>query len=180
MRFLRTYLDTIIISLFEIVAGILLMIKPVEFTSGIIIFAGVILMILGLTSIIKYFFANAGEAALRQLLSKGIIAILIGIFCAFNTKWFISVFPILTVVYGVLVLFVGVHKVQLTIDCIRLKTKKWYLPAISAILSIALAIVIIANPFTSTQILWCFTGITIIVEAVCDIVAMIVDACSNR
>ena len=57
---------------------------------------------------------------------------------------------------------------------VRAKEKKWFLPIISAILSIACAAVILANPFASTTVLWMFTGITLIAEAILDIVTLIV------
>ena len=63
----------------------------------------------------------------------------------------------------------------MTADLIRLKKDKWYIAAISAGVSIICAAVVLGNPFTSTAALWMFTGITLIVEAVIDLVTLIVN-----
>ncbi|MGM9650464.1 MAG: DUF308 domain-containing protein [Faecousia sp.] len=59
-------------------------------------------------------------------------------------------------------------------DKIRLKLKKWYLTALSAILTIACAVVILCNPFSSTAVLWTFIAVILIVEAIVDIIAAII------
>ena len=90
------------------------------------------------------------------------------------TEKFIVTFPALTIIYGVVVFLTGLGKVQLTADMLRRKSKKWFLAIISAVISIACAAVILNNPFTSTAVLWMFTGITLIVESVIDLVTLII------
>lgn len=165
--------SSIFLCLFEVVVGILLLINPVSFTSGIIIAAGIALLCIGLTSIIKYFKADAEEAALSQSLLQGLVALLAGGFCAFNSHWFVVTFPVLTIIYGIVILVTGLGKVQMAVDLLRAKRKKWFIAAISAVISIACGVVILNSPFSSTAILWVFTGISLIVEAVVDIVALI-------
>ena len=80
--------------------------------------------------------------------------------------------PLLTILYGVAILISGVGKIQWTADMLRFGRKRWYLPAASAVCSLAFAAVILFNPFTTTEILWSFTGIVLIVEAVFDIIAI--------
>lgn len=173
MKNLKNNISGIILCLFEIVVGILLLINPIAFTTSIIITAGIVLLIIGLISAIKYFRVDAEEAAARQYLVKGLIALLAGAFCVFKSNWFIITFPVLTLLYGVVVLIAGLGKVQLTLDMVRSKNKKWFLGIISALLSIICAIVILKNPFTSTTVLWMFTGISLIIESVIDIITLI-------
>lgn len=172
MKTVKENMNGILVCLFELVVGVLLLISPVGFTSGIIIACGVVLLISGLGSIIKYFRTDPGEAAKSQALLKGLIGLLAGGFCVFQSEWFIVTFPILTLIYGVVILVSGLGKVQWTVDMLRLKKKNWYLAAISAVISIACSAVIITSPFSSTAILWMFTGISLIVEAVFDVVAL--------
>ena len=56
---------------------------------------------------------------------------------------------------------------------VRTKQKYWFVALISAILTLAFAVLIVANPFSSTAFLWSFIGVTLIVEAVMDIVTFI-------
>lgn len=174
MKNLKNNLNGILLCLFEIVIGILLLINPIGFTTGIITTAGIVLLIMGLISVIKYFRTEAKEAATGQYLVKGLVELVSGVFCVFKSHWFIVTFPALTLIYGIVVLLTGLGKIQMTFDLIRAKNKKWFLAAISAVLSVICAVVILNNPFTSTSVLWMFTGITLIVEAIFDIIALIV------
>lgn len=173
MDFLKRSLSGIAMSFVELIIGILLLINPVGFTSGIIITFGIAMILWGLVNIVKYFRAEAEEAAVRQLLAIGLAKLLIGAFCAFRSRWFVATFPVLTLLYGVVILFVGLRKVQWTVDMLRLKRKRWFLALISAAVSLACGIVIITSPFSSTAVLWMFTAIGLIVEAVCDMVVAI-------
>ena len=90
--------------LLVLVIGILLLIKPVGFTSGIIVIIGLLLAAQGIKSIVQYFKMKPAEASKEQLLSKGLIGTLIGCFCMFRSRWFIATFPVLTMIYGVMIL----------------------------------------------------------------------------
>lgn len=174
MKSLKQNANSIFLCLFELLVGVLLLIDPVGFTSGIIVAAGIVLLVLGLIKVIKYFRADMQEAAAGQLLVKGLVSLLFGCFCVFRSQWFIATFPLLTIIYGVATLVAGLGKVQLCVDLLRRKNKKWFLAAISAVVSIVLAVVIIRSPFASTAVLWTFTGISLIVEAVLDVITLIV------
>ena len=173
MNTLKQRMNGTVMSIVELVIGILLLINPVGFTSGIIVMSGIILMICGLINAVKYFRSDPEDAAVKQLMVKGLAELLIGAFCAFRSHWFIVTFPVLTLIYGVVILFTGLTKVQWTVDMVRLKRKRWFLALISAVVSIVCGIVIITSPFSSTAVLWMFTGISLIVEAVFDIAAAI-------
>lgn len=166
-------LGGVAMSLVELIIGILLLVDPVGFTSGIIVAFGVVLMLMGVGSIIKYFRTEPEEAAVKQSLVKGLIELLSGAFCAFHSHWFIATFPVLTLVYGLGILITGLTKLQWTVDIIRMKRSRWFLAAISAAVSILCGIVIITSPFSTTAVLWMFTGISLIVEAVFDMIGAI-------
>lgn len=93
------------------------------------------------------------------------------IFIMFRSEWFIVTFPILTVFYGALSLAGGIGKIQWAVDMLRQKQKYWYIEIFGAILSVIFSVLILANPFASTAILWTFIGVSLLVEAVVDIIA---------
>lgn len=167
---LKRNLGSVAMSIAEIVVGILLLINPVAFTSGIIVAVGIALMIMGVGTTIKYFRTEPEEAAAGQILVKGLLELLGGTFCAFNSHWFIATFPVLTLVYGVVILVTGITKLQWTVDIIRMKRSKWFCVAISAAISILCGITVIMSPFSTTAFLWMFIGITLIVDAVFDMI----------
>lgn len=167
---LKRNLNSMAMSLAEAIIGILLLINPTGFTSGIIIAVGVVLMIMGVGKIIKYFRTEPEEAAAGQNLVKGLILLLAGAFCACNSPWFIAAFQVLTLVYGVVMILAGITKIQWTVDIIRMKRSKWLWTAISAAVSVLCGIVVVTNPFGTTAVLWMFIGITCIVDAVFDMI----------
>ncbi len=173
MKAFRQNGNAIIMCIIEIVVGILLLVNPVGFTAGIIIAAGIALMVNGIFNVIQYFRRSPEVAAVGQLLMRGLISLLAGAFFTFNPQWFIITFPMIAILYGIAVLIGGLRKVQMTIDMFRLKNTKWWWGAISAGISVICAVVIINNPFSTTVALWWFTGISLIVEAVFDAVTLI-------
>lgn len=157
----------------EILLGILLLIDPIGFTTGIIVVIGIVLAIVGICALVRYFRSDPREAAQKNGLAIGLILALLGIFCIFKSEWFLITFPLLTAFYGVLTLANGISKVQWAVDMLRMKQKYWFVAIIGAILTLLFAILILANPFATTAILWDFIAITLIVEAVVDILAFI-------
>ncbi len=173
MRKANIGIASILMSLVEILIGILLLINPVGFTSGIINTFGVIIAVFGASEIIQYFRSDAEEAAREDWLTKGVLFAGGGLFCILKTEWFIATFPVITLLYGVFILMTGVSKLQKAIDMLRLKQKFWYIMLISAVLTLVVAILAITNPFATTAVLWTFIGISLIVEAVMDVVAFV-------
>ncbi len=173
MKIIKNNIPTILLSLFEIAVGILLLLEPVGFTKGIITAAGILLIVLGILRAINYFRTDAKEAAGGRMLFTSLTLFLAGGFCALRTDWIMEVFPILTMLYGVVILLTGLMKVQWTVDMLRLKKKSWFLTGIGAFVSVLFAVLILANPFATTEVLWMFTGIALIVESVSDIGLMI-------
>ena len=168
MRAIQKNGGSILMCVLEILVGVLLLVDPTGFTSAIIIAAGAALILYGVNSIVRYFRADAAEGALRQSLFKGLLLLLGGLFCVLRSRWFVDTFPLLTILYGIGLLISGIGKIQWMADMIRFGRKRWYLPAISAVLSLIFAAIILCSPTA----LWSFLGIVLIVEAVFDIVAI--------
>lgn len=160
-------------SIAELIIGILLLIDPLGFTSGIIIVFGIVMIIMGIVNIIRYFRTGAVEASQGTALTKGVILTVIGAFCTFRSDWFLTTFPVITILYGAVILVSGVFKLQQAVDMVRIRQKSWPVALIGALLTLIFALFIIFNPFTSTVVLWKFIGITLIIEAVMDILSFL-------
>ncbi len=176
----KTNVNSILISILEIAVGVLLMINPLGFTSGIIIILGSVLVVIGLICIINYFRSCPDEAALGQNLFKGILSMTAGVFCVVKSDWLIAIFPLITMIYGLAVLLEGIFKIQWAANMIRLKKARWLLPVIGAVLSIICAVIILSNPFGSTIVLWNFIAITLIVEGVFNFVILIAESSKRK
>ncbi len=166
-------MGTILACIVEIIIGVLLLINPVGFTAGIIMTLGIVLAIMGIFNLVGYFRATPEEAAQGSGLVKGLLLVGGAFVCLFKTQWLIAAFPLITVFYGIVILITGINKLQWAIDLLRLKEKHWYVALIGAALSVLFAVVILMNPFTSTGVLWTFIAISLIVEAIMDILTFI-------
>lgn len=173
MKYIKTNGKVIFVGLVELLIGILLFIDPIRFTSGILRGVGVVVLVYGGVCLLSYFTTEPMQAALEQTLSKGLLMILLGGFLTFMTERAISVFPLLTHLYGIIILIVGVLKLQQCVDLLRLKTSCWYLAGINAVLAIAFAAVILSDPFETAIILWRVAAAALIVEALLDTVILI-------
>ena len=172
MKFLKQKGSAIVTGLVELLIGILLFVDPVGFTSGILMAVGVIFLLCGVVCLIHYFNTDPVQAALEQNFSKGLVMILLGGFLVLRTQQVIALFPLLTHLYGVAILIVGVVKLQQGVDLLRLKARYWFLAGVNALLAILFAAIILSNPFASTIVLWQVAAISLIVEAVLDIAVL--------
>lgn len=168
-----TKISKLVIAICELAIGIVLFIHPVSFTTAIITILGILVFIAGILCVFHYFKASPAEAARGNDLTQGLLEVSAGLFCIFKSNWFIVTFPLLTVLYGVIMLIGGISKIQWTVDLLRMNADKWFWAAISAVITIICSGVILCNPFTSTEVLWTFIAVTLIVEAAADVLVVI-------
>ena len=173
MTFLKKNSVNLLIGLCELALGILLLINPTGFTTGIIIAFGAACLIFGIVQIVFYWRKPFAEAMSRLYLMKGLVSVSVGLFCVCFSHWFLETFVLLSFLYGILLLGSGFYKVQWSIDLLRQKEKRWWMGAISAVLTIVFALLIIGNPFPSVNATWIFSGIALIVAAVVDLVTLL-------
>ena len=111
MKALKENAGSLLLCVFEAVVGILLLLDPIAFTTGIIVAFGVVLLLMGIGSAVGYFRMDALAGAASRSLLKGLILIAAGAFCVFRSYWFIISFPVLSVIYGVSILGAAAHQV---------------------------------------------------------------------
>lgn len=179
MNKIKEKFGSILMFLGEIIIGILLLINPMGFTKTIIIGAGLVLTVMGVLNIIRYFKTEIYFAMKEQSLSTGLMLLTVGLFCVFWSEWFIATFPVLTVIYGISILLTGLKKIEWTVNAVRLKRKYWYITGINALLTIIFSLIVISNPFSTITLLWQFTGVILIIESIFDIVSLVFDIKEN-
>lgn len=173
MKFLKENSVNLLISLGELILGILLLVGPESFAVGITIAFGAVCLICGIVQIIFYWIKPLDQAISQLYLMKGLISVSTGLFCIIFSDWFGHSFKILLLIYGVILLICGFYKVQWCFDLLRQKQTRWFLGAIIAATTILFALLIIANRFSSMKSSWTFSGIFLIIQAVMDLVALL-------
>ena len=179
MGFLKKNGSTIVAGLVELLIGILLFVDPAGFTAGILKVVGVILLLCGVVCLIRYFRTEPVQAALEQNFSKGLVMILLGVILALQTELVMGIFPLLAQLYGIAILVIGLVKLQQGVDLLRLKARFWFLAGINALLAVVFSAIILGNPFASTIVLWRVAAISLILEAVLDVVVLIMTGKEN-
>ncbi len=173
MKFVRENWGTLATILFSVVMGILLLVNPSVFAVAMVRIAGVLLLVLGVVDIVKYFRTKPEEAAKGSAFYSGATLVFAGCFGLFGAGWFLRAFPALAVLYGLLQILIGIRKLQRMTDAIRAKQKLWYLRAISAGITLLFGFLIFFNPEMTFMSVWVFTGITLLIEGIFDCVALV-------
>lgn len=173
MSKLNRHSGNIIMCVTETVVGILLLIDPRAFTGGIIVLFGILLVLNGVRCIVHYWRTDPETAAQQSSLAWGLTFILAGLFCIAQCKWFLDMFQAPSVFYGLVILLFSISKIQWGIDLFRGGRRYWHITLIGALLSLALAAVVLINPFSKSAVLWKFAAVSLIAEAVLDVVSFI-------
>ncbi|MGN0777891.1 MAG: HdeD family acid-resistance protein [Aristaeellaceae bacterium] len=166
----------LIASAIEIVIGVLLLINPEGFTRSIVVALGVLLCLMGIFNMVRYFRRPVQVLGGDWALSRGLLMTLAGVFCVCNSQWLLAILPALFMLYGILLLVAGIFKFQRMTDLKRMKHPRWYMPGLAALLYVVLAVIILLNPFGTAMMVWTFVGVSMIVSAVLDIVTLILAA----
>lgn len=144
-------MNSLIGSLCELVTGILLPINPTSFIKVIIVIFGIVLSLFGILHTVQYFQDDPKEAVFTSNLSRGLIELIAGLFCCFNSEWFIIIFTIIIAIFKAVILVSGIMKIRWIVDKIRLKSRNWFCNALSVVLTVVISLIIIINPFGSSR-----------------------------
>lgn len=166
-NFIKNF-KNILLCLFELIAGLLVVINSKGFNKIIVAIAGFGLILTGLVQVIKYYRAEPKAAAQKNYLMKGLLLLSAGCFCAFRSNWFLAVLPSFSFALGVGIFVIGLTKIQKAMDMVRMDQKQWYYAFIGAAVSLACAATILNGPTATKKILWTFTGIILVFVAIAD------------
>ena len=180
MKFLKQNGLSILIIVFLIAVGVLLLVNPETFGIVVVRVAGLVLILLGVVDVIKYFRLKPNEAAKGSNFYMGALLISAGLFCEFGRDAFNQVFPVMAVVFGLVQILLGYLKLQKTIDALRLKQSAWWMRGVSALISILSGFIIAMNPHMTMVSIWVFTGLSMIIEGVLDAVVLILQTRKGR
>ena len=172
MKFIKQNWAAIVTILVMVLVGILLLVNPATFAIGIVKIAGVVLFLWGVYDLIRYFRTPAAVAARGSAFFSGITMVTLGAYCFFGSDWFVKVFPVLAVLYGIFQVLIGFRKLQRMVDALRLGRPLWWMRAISAGITLLFGFVIAFNPTMTMMSVWVFTGITLIIEGILDAVTL--------
>lgn len=157
------------------VLGLIMVIFPEQSNDIIIIAIGIALCIWGILRLVSYFSHDSLEIFGSFSLVQGASLIGFGIFfivCPSALQIFLATS------LGIIIIIGGVMKLQYAVDMIRLKVSYWWISLVTAIITIALGVISLINPFTVSKWLMLFIGIAFLANGILDLVSVIL--LSNR
>ncbi len=172
MNQIKANMPAFILFLAEAAVGVLLLVNPIGFTSVIVRAIGIGMAAGGAIWSVKYFRTPVKEAAASGMLFCGIVSFLLGLFLITRTQWLITTLTILLAIYAIMILFLGILKLQWTVDLIRMKRERWGISGISAVIAIIFGALILWNPFKTTEIIWKLAGASLLTQSVMDMVSL--------
>ena len=142
--------------------GIILVVKPDDTVTFISNVVGVILLIIGLSSIIKYVrFLNDIDIIF------GVVITVLGLVLLLNPKAVLSILPF---VLGCYILINGITKLRYSFDIKKYKGKDYTNILIMSILTIICGLILIIRPFSGVTFVVRIIGIILVIYSLIDII----------
>ena len=148
-----------------IILGIFFMTNPaVGLESGLLLI-GILLLISGICSIIKYIMNP--KRLFRFELGYGILSIIAGAFAIFKP---FDVAALITILVSIWLIVSSVIKLLMALALRRIKENTWTFDLTVSILVIIIGILLLVNPFSSNIILTVYVGVMMSIYAAMDVV----------
>ena len=160
----------ILVSALYVVLGVVLLVWPTTSLKMICYVLGFAMVVIGITFGIIYFTKDNLEGFLQMDLVIGIVSLAFGAFILLNTSFLSNVLPF---AMGIILLLGAVVKIQSALNMKRLRFSKWYLTLVSALIIIALAIVLLCNVFKQEHYMILYIGGCLILDGMTNLISMI-------
>lgn len=158
-------IGSILMDILIIILGIFFVSNPTVGLESALLLIGIILLVSGIYSIIKYI-VNPRSFFKFELL-YGILSIIAGLFAVFKP---FGVATLIVVLVGIWLIISSVVKLVMAIELRKLKEDTWVFDLTVSALTILLGILILVNPFSSYIILSTYVGVMMMIYAAMDIV----------
>jgi len=164
---------TVVMAIAYIIIGIVMVIYPAITMKTLVYYGAIALIVIGAVNILRYVIRGLRGGVLNNFMVTGCMMIIIGIVLLIKPELAINTIPLLL---GLAILLDGLIKLQRSIDLARLKFDGWIFILLISALCIAMAIVIISNPFETATVLLVVEGISLIFSGVTQLVIAIIVA----
>lgn len=150
--------------------GLFLVIFPAASQEIICKGIGVALCVWGVLRLIAYFRISGKEVLGSYGLVQGVTLIAFGAFFVIKPE-VITVF--LGTALAIIIIVDGILKLQYAVDFYHLRSDKWWIELVGAVIMIIVGIVALFNPFSTSDALVIFIGISLMVEGIWDFVSLL-------
>ena len=161
----------IVISVLYLVLGAAMIGWPTSSLRILCYVLGCSMLIVGATCGVIFFTRNSEDNRnLYVNLILGIVCLAFGLFVLVNPSFLDTLLPF---AMGIILLLGAVVKIQSAVSMKRLRYQKWWAVLVAALVLIAMAVVLLCNPFKEIHFMILYCGICLIIDGVTNLIAMI-------
>ncbi len=128
-----------------VILGIVLLVWPGQSTQVVCMVLGIVLGGFGLIQIILYLATKEKTMISHSMMMLGVVLAVIGGWIVLKPETIIKAVPM---IIGILIVIHGLHNAVQAIDLKKMQYDNWWVALLLSLLTVALGVVLICNPFT--------------------------------
>lgn len=128
-----------------VILGIVLLVWPGQSTQVVCMVLGIVLGGFGLIQIILYLATKEKTMISHSMMMLGVVLAVIGGWIVLKPETIIKAVPMIV---GILIVIHGFHNAVQAIDLKKMQYDNWWVALLLSLLTVALGVVLICNPFT--------------------------------
>ncbi|PWL55960.1 MAG: hypothetical protein DBY33_02025 [Lachnospiraceae bacterium] len=128
-----------------VILGIVLLVWPGQSTQVVCMVLGIVLGGFGLIQIILYLATKEKTMVSHSMMMLGVVLAVIGGWIVLKPETIIKTVPMIV---GILIVIHGFHNAVQAIDLKKMQYDNWWVALLLSLLTVALGVVLICNPFT--------------------------------
>lgn len=149
-----------------VVLGLVLLIWPGTTTQIVCMMLGSVLLVYGVIHILLYLISKERSIISQGMMILGIVVAVIGVWILVRPEMIIMAVP---VIVGVLIAIHGIHNISQAITLKKEGYERWWIACLLGILTTALGVVLVYNPFTVMNTVVRLIGIFLIYDGLSDV-----------
>ena len=153
--------NLVLMSLLYLGLGVFLVMKPGTALNIVCYALGGVVLACAAVQLVRYFAVERGVFQSQLTLVSGIVCLALGAFLIIRSDIVVSILPI---VFGLFVIFDSLGRIQNALELRRCEYPSWKGFLLLAVLSIALGVIMIVDPFGTMETLVMAIGVILIVE----------------
>lgn len=148
-----------------VILGIVLLVWPGQSTQVVCMILGIVLGGFGIIQIILYLATKEKTMVSHSMMMLGIVLAVIGGWIVLKPDTIIKAIPMIV---GILIVIHGLHNAVQAIDLKKMQYDNWWVALLLSLLTIALGVVLICNPFTVVDTVVRLIGAFLIYDGLSD------------
>ena len=148
-----------------VILGIVLLVWPGQSTQVVCMILGIVLGGFGIIQIVLYLATQEKTMVSHSMMMLGIVLAVIGGWIVLKPDTIIKAIPMIV---GILIVIHGLHNAVQAIDLKKMQYDNWWVALLLSLLTIALGVVLICNPFTVVDTVVRLIGAFLIYDGLSD------------